>query len=249
MQWVGQFNASDPEMLPVLLSLADDPDEEVRGIVACYLGVQPANPDAAKVLTRLLDDRSPHVRLCALMAIEKHFESAPSCRAKLEERLRDPDDTVRFCAAQVVLSTGIDNKEAADVLLNGLKSTKASVRQMAANNLMICREEIRNHPGMFAPLVDAARNDPDALTRRFAIYALGRFGKKAIPELMLAAQDANADCIAAAIYRLGDIGPDAAASIPILEKAASHPSVYVRNAVEHALPKIDPKLAKKEPDK
>jgi HEAT repeat protein len=249
MSWIGQFDPSDPEMLPVILSLEDDPDELVRGNVAWYLGhPAPASPESAKALTRMLDDRSNYVRLCALMTLQKYVESYPACRPKIEERLRDADDSVRFCAAQVILNTGINTKEAAEVLINGLKSPMVLVRQRAANNLMACNDTLRKTPELFPILVDTVRNDSDALTRRFAISALGRFGKKAIPDLVLSLQDANADCVAAAIWRLGEIGPEAAASIPLLEKHANHSSVYVREAVEHSLPKIDPKRAKKAPD-
>src|SRR5437867_3950128 len=57
--WIG----TDPDMLPVVLSLADDPDPRVRSEVARWLGVVPRTAEAEETLIHLLDDPEPKVRV------------------------------------------------------------------------------------------------------------------------------------------------------------------------------------------
>src|SRR5438552_25941 len=56
-QWIDGFNFSahrhNPEMLPVLLSLSDDRDNDVRFSVALYLGRMPARDETITALNRL----------------------------------------------------------------------------------------------------------------------------------------------------------------------------------------------------
>ena len=61
-QWIDGFNfaahSHNPEMLPVLLSLVDDRDEDVRWWVALYLGRMPVQDETITALNRLADDPS-----------------------------------------------------------------------------------------------------------------------------------------------------------------------------------------------
>jgi HEAT repeats len=57
-----RFPCGDPDMLHVLISLADDEDDEVRRWVALYLGRLPHQEEAIASLDRLADDPAKLVR-------------------------------------------------------------------------------------------------------------------------------------------------------------------------------------------
>ena len=68
-RWSGVFN--DPEMLPVLISLADDPDERVRAHVANHLAYLPLEGDVAELYSLALDDPSQKVRQAAIRSLSE----------------------------------------------------------------------------------------------------------------------------------------------------------------------------------
>jgi hypothetical protein len=66
-----RFPHRDPELLPILLTLADDNDQEVRYWVALYLGNHPNEPKAIAALEELANDPVKLVREQAQKSLDQ----------------------------------------------------------------------------------------------------------------------------------------------------------------------------------
>ena len=237
MRWIGEFPGDDPEMLPVLISLADDADEQTRAGIASDLGRMPAEGKAIPTLIRMLDDSSVEVRLSALRSLRKFGPKSAAALPKVRELFHDALPTVQMHAALTAIRIGEASPEALAMVRDGLKSPMFQVRQLAAHGLM---DRVTNDEGIFDNLVDRSQNETDPSTRFYSIHALKWFGKKAVGPLAKLLDEAADSPRTDAIRTLGEMGPDAKDAIPALENLAGHPHVGTQISARDALKKIDP---------
>src|ERR1019366_9806046 len=101
MRWIGTFDSGDPELLPVMVSLADDGDENVRRDVAYAL--DNANPAGAMAtLIHMLEDRSSNVRHGALSTLMHFRKKSASALPTLRALLKHADPEIQVHAAVVM---------------------------------------------------------------------------------------------------------------------------------------------------
>ena len=95
------------DMLPVLLSLVDDPAPRVRELVALYLHSPFTTADECMPsLRRLLDDREAPVRAAAASSLGYIGPAAVESLPRLLELLEDPDSDCQLSAAMAVCQVG-----------------------------------------------------------------------------------------------------------------------------------------------
>ncbi len=228
--------ASEAEMLPVFLSLRDDPSEQVRAHVADLLGRYPDSGEARAALLDFLDDPSAIVRAQALRVLAVVQPPDPLALPKLRERLDDGDATCRLWAACAILGREKQPQEKTVAVLGAsLKAVDAMRRFQVIGDL--CRLG-KNNAEMLKVLRQAVADNP-GLAFDFA-NGLQQAGLAAAPLLieLLAARDANARRSAAS--QLGDLGPRTKDAIPALLALRDDPDASVRYVAGVTLWQIDP---------
>jgi HEAT repeat protein len=121
----------DPRALPVLLSLVDHEDQDIRSGVAAALGAIGA--PAIDPLLHVLTSAKPRVRACTAMALG--FVKDQRAAAALSEVARhDPDTAVRAVAIE---SLGFQEEEGVtEVLVRGLEDSEVRVQLASLNALL-----------------------------------------------------------------------------------------------------------------
>jgi len=135
------------------------------------------------------------------------------------------------------LALGQIGKSAVGVLIDGMKSDRASVRWDSA----VALGQIGADARAAVPQLIAMLDDKDPIYRTQAATSLGQIGpgaKEAVPALIKALKDRYYTVRQFAAQALGDIGPAAKAAIPQLTAALKDPADEVSDAAEDAIEKI-----------
>jgi HEAT repeat protein len=226
----------DPELLPVVLSLANDPNPRVRREVAYSLGEAAHTAETEEALIHFLDDTAPGVRASAAEAIGNLKTVPQAALPKLRERMDDPDEECRVPSAYAVCcATKEKNEKALRILRQGLQSGNWEIRADSASCLCMLGKVF---PEGFAEIVGLARRDK-AVRRRFSGAGHG-YGPVAVPVLVELLSEQDESCRVLAARSLGKLGPDAMDAISALVRAQDDGEVFVREAARKSLSQIDP---------
>jgi len=231
-----QLSLNHANVLPIALSLIDDPSPTVRAAVAQCLGQYAQSPDANAGLVLLLDDPHTEVRLAALEACLHIGDRAAPAVARLHQVLDDEDLPSRvFAASALVRIDGAADKKTLTVLLEGLGAPNQWARMAAARS--ICRLG-QEHPECLTDVASAARRD--VYVRIGFADAADAYGAVAIPLLIELLGDSDDRVTCRAAHSLGELGPAAKPAIPALVLALSAPGINTQKFGYEALSKIDP---------
>jgi HEAT repeat protein len=228
----------DPDLLPVLLSLVDEPDDQLRAHVAQNLGYYPGSAPAGEALIVLLDDPSETVRhfaACAFVNMNLAEPYMPAL-AKLREHMDDENEWCRLHAA--VAAYMIDQKpdeKTLRILREKLRSRKGYEQQYAATGLCIMGAAT---PESLPEVADQARTSYDV--RSAFAYHGGGYGPRAVPALVELLSAADQHVRRSAACSLGKLGPESKSAIPALVRALNDPYEPTRTVAADALSKIDP---------
>jgi hypothetical protein len=225
-----------PEMLPVVLTLVDDPTPSVRARVAACAGQNRDSPDAGDALLKLVDDSSAAVRRQATRELGRLQPPYPPADAKLRERLADDDAGCRLEAAFALCrNERVPSNATLAVLRNALPAVDARARLDAV--YWMC--DLGSEDDRYLPLV-AEQISLDASFRRDHVKCLAYAGRNAIPFLVRFLDDDDLYMRLDAVMCLGHIGRKAEEAVPALEQALQHPDEQVRKQAATELWQIDP---------
>ena len=178
---------------------------------------------------------------------------------------RDPNASARVHAAQVLGALGQLSRAAVPTVIGALADSNASVRLVAVNALgriglpvdqlhvvahvstdsvaAVRAAAIETLIALHAPaetlraIGERAAQDPDAVVRVEAVYALASSGSPArvVPHLVAALHDVDSLVRAAAATVLGRLGPEASSATLALERATADSDREVRAAATQSL--------------
>jgi HEAT repeat protein len=211
------------DLVPILLSLLNDTDRDVRARVVTALGN--FGGQAHRVM--------------------------PVLRAALKETaLKDDDESVRNHAAHALLQVGPEPDSAVAGLTDSLHNELEILRFHAAVALGNLGRGARSAA---PALIHAALWDEDSAVRveaAAALWKIDRRGPLVIPALMDALEDHNELICWMAADFLGQIGPEARVAIPALQRAQERPFKIglIRKGVALALQRINPQTNAAETD-
>jgi HEAT repeat protein len=209
------------------------PDEVTAGAATETLAA--GRSSAVPVCVWLLRHSSEaRVRSRAVNALAKMGKDAAPASADLVAALAESDPLVRSAVARVIGELAPDVPDAVPAL----------------SELFPDREAIRA-VSRFGPAGAAAvprliklLDHADTTVRREAVRTLGKIGESALPALLklnaLATDDPQAGVREQAAEAIGDIGPAAAASIPVLVRALHDAEPRVRRDAVRSLGNMGP---------
>jgi HEAT repeat protein len=231
---VPAFPAALPSVIRAEADLLGDADEEVQAeATAALIAVGPGSDSTVPIMIGVL--------------------------------ARDPNASARVHAAQVLGALGQRSRAAIPTVIGALSDSSASVRLVAVNALgriglpadqlrIVARVSTDSVPAVRAAAVEAlialhapaetlraigerAAQDPDAVVRVEAAYALASSGSPArvVPRLVTALDDVDPLVRAAAATVLGRLGPEASSAMVALERAATDTDREVRAVATQSL--------------
>jgi cyclophilin family peptidyl-prolyl cis-trans isomerase/HEAT repeat protein len=225
---------------PVALSAFDrclrHPLAQVRALAAEALGAMPAgNEDSLGLLLRGLSDRSPNVRVAALMGVCKQAPLA-LVKERLPEIFKSNDAVERAGVARAVVPLGAEF--AAPYLDECLRDTRPFVANAAIEALGQLPSDVN-----LARLRRELDGQFDNGRRLAAVLALrDHSSDKDLPHLASAiassAGDVAAEVAWNALLNVRRIGGEEA--LPILEQALRYPHPRVRSVAQAALKELYP---------
>ena len=159
---------------------------------------------ALTLLTDALHHPQNQMRELAIVAISELPTAPPRRVAALSVGLSDPSARVRRRSARAIADQGPAALAALPMLLDGLRDSDASVRRDCAGAVG------RLGPVAFAaaPLLVPLLADEEARTRAVVAVALKRIGRAALPPLLEALGDLDADVRNRCATLLHAIAPD-----------------------------------------
>jgi HEAT repeat protein len=224
------------------------------------LALRAMGPDAVKPVIQNLNHERPFARATAALALSGLFDETGPMRgkaaapdrkpialdrevvARLIVLLDDHEAPVRS-AAVVALMTIDPNDLQAEAVIAGLvkrlRDPFERVRSYAA--LAVSRFGSRAKAAV-GPLADWFRRETQPWIQAQVAEALGSLGAEAapaVPMLIAAARDKDADVRENAIFALGLIGPKVEGVLPVVRAALADPDVSVRSRASSALAAID----------
>ena len=219
--------------VPALIEALKDPQTDVRISAGAALGRMGADSHAVvEALTEALKDPEVPVRNSAAWALGRIGPPARASVPALIESLKVSDSSVRSSAAEALTEMGVAAQAAIPALIEGLKDPTLEVRSAAANAL-----------GSMGPAALSAVSALIEAHRQLAVRpavarSLSRIGRPAIPALIGALKDPEADvrCSAAAV--LEKMGAHAQAAVPALIEALKDPKASVRSSAAAVLVKV-----------
>ena len=156
----------DPETVPELARLLQDPEEEVREAALFALG----RVGSRQALEQMLDAIGGGDRWAQGKVAEAVEEAGGDSRRVLAEMLKDDNAQRRAFAAEVM--GGIGSEEEAGCLVKALRDDEVDVRARAAGSLGRMRSRAAR------PALLQAMDDPAWEVRAQAVKALGRIGEQ-----------------------------------------------------------------------
>ncbi|HLJ95869.1 MAG TPA: HEAT repeat domain-containing protein [Gemmataceae bacterium] len=232
------------DLLPILLTVLKDEDEDVRRETLTAL-TEPKKLNAVpkenvSALLEALRDEHREIRQHAYLAIGKFLPDERRAMPHLIAALIDKDPKVRDYAVADVHKFGLDAQEAVPALLAALRipDTSTTSRRLIVETLAL----VGQHPQMVVALL-VALEDKDADIGKRAENALVKLKVKQedVPALIEGLQNQRSEFVRAnAADALGRIGPEAAAAVPALIIAAKDKELPVRIRAIRTLGLIGP---------
>lgn len=222
IQSLGRMAGKAADALSTLTSLLNDENDEIRlEVVAAIISIQQDSRELAATLGPVLSDRSPNVRVTALMAIGELGELASMHVARIVELLDDrakwtfaiaPDvvgaRSVREVAAMTLAEMGDDARVALPRLRMMMKRESQTVVRVAAA-YAICRlDDVPDDALKFlmnAVLDDSYTHSPQAAE---AIGKLGPKGQLALSALIDSLPSSEPLICCSAIKAIALVSPD-----------------------------------------
>ncbi len=223
-----------PGAVRPLLKGADDEDAKVRAYaLAALLPIKPEAKTVLPVLSRLAkSDPEVSVRQSALRTLGSL--GAPAVKA-IGDALADPEPAVQLAALKSLAQVGLAGKSAL-LKVKGL-AAKADNEKLRSGAVFVLS---KFGPEGETAIVELLAVD-NSTTRLACLQHLGRKGKvprSAVPDLVKALADREADVRVLAAHVLGQMGADAKAAVPALTKARKDADANVVRVAEEALGKI-----------
>jgi hypothetical protein len=230
-----------PDMLPVVLSLVDDPSPAVRRLIAELLSDYAEFPEACEALMELLHDSEPNVREQAIDSFGRLKPAYPAALPRLRKQLDDEHALCRVRAALALyrLQKGPD-QHAGAVLRSAINAVPLPTRVNTIRDVcMLAREN--------PECLDVVGHQIAIEPQMAPVYVpeLGAAGSKAIGLLVELLQNENREVRQHAARTLGFVVPAAHEAVPALARAVADQDENVRFAAASALWQIDPERFEK----
>ncbi len=234
---IGEIGPKAKAAVPALTKLLDHaaPDVHQEAILS-LAAIGAASAPAAGRLVGALDD--PLLRDAATYALVHIGKVSADAEAKIRANAKADNAMTKvvstWALAKLHPKDKTLQKEAAEVLVEGLTSDREPVRSAAARAI----SDIRPGPKVMVPLLEKALENAKPEVVQHALDALAGVGAAAVPRLVEALKYEKARSRVA--YILGQIGPQAEAAVTALAGLLNDADPETRREAAIALAKIGP---------
>ena len=239
---VGNIYANnDPERLKLILK---ESDPIYRACAVYALQKHKINPEEyIQNIAPLINDSDPAVRKAVAYALRGFGKQLKSVVPVLLQALKDPSMNVRESAIESIKYAGGNEKEVAAAVADALFSPSDAVRQEAVGYLL--RPEVQSGeiwPQLMRLAHEASKEDKRVAYELISKINFSTNAAAAFSELLNSCE--GSDCKTAALYALGNIGPEAKVAEETIGRLISDQSPEIRLAALIALRTIGPKSPK-----
>jgi HEAT repeat protein len=196
--------------------------EDVNERVEAMVGLTELGPKAAPAVPKLIkallvadknltEEQREDLRLNSMLALGEI--KGPAIKA-LGELTAEKDPSHRYYVIWAIGMIGADAKELAPNIIAALGDKDDSVRRKAAFAL----GRVAADPELAIAELAKILKDKEEDVRHAAAEGLSKYGDKAVPTLMEVLKTGGADAQRLAGFALGEVGSDAKAAVPDLQK-------------------------------
>ena len=240
---LGDFGPASLTAVPRLVRLADtDTSAAVRQAAQDALAkIAPAQDRAQRVAAGLRSKETPVRLATALSLAELGSQGRPAIPA-LVKAFHDADDGVRFAAATSAVAIAPDSASVKKGVLALVTDPKED--RFERTKLARAAHDAKLSLAGGVPALAAQAKSPDLLLRKGAVVILGLVRPvtdEAIQSLVAALDDESADVRGLSAESLGEIGHEAQAALPSLDRVMkTDRDAIVRNSASAAYYRISP---------
>lgn len=226
---LGEAGADAKSAVPALVEVLSDDRTEIQVQALIALGkIGADSAPAVAQIAPLVKAEQQAVQYAAAYALGEI--ASPDGAAALKEARLSDDPMLKTIAvwglAKISPDSQVLAREAAEQLVQSLKSDDKYVRQAAARALL----ELRPDPKFVRPALLAALADEDATVRGNIVEALAALGANATPDLVKGLKNPNFRDASAAI--LARMGPQGKAALPALLAALDDKTSTERSSAD-----------------
>jgi HEAT repeat protein len=241
------FERIGPATIPVLVDCLAEETVEIRRMAAQSLGsVGVTDESTIHPLVRALADASSTVRQAAARSLGACGSHDKEALAALTDAAKDVDTRVCLSAVEALGRSTIPDARALHAitdLMKGAPDSQVRLSAVEAVSQICARLEPDGADQEFvkqalASLADALE-DKDSAVAQSSLGALLRIGQPAIDALASRLKHLNSQTRLAAANALGEFGPLAIDTVPLLRNALGDDDKLVQSAARMALGRID----------
>lgn len=226
---------------PVLLARLDN-DLQMVETAEALSRMENEAKQAVAILQKKFSD--PEQRYRAIRAIGKLGEHAKPALKVLEIALTKKDNELVLATLEAMSSMDKHAAESAPAIAKLIDHPDNKIREQVINVLV----SIEGDPTIVFPALEKRLQDKNEYTRSAAIRNIGNYGAAAAPMMDSLLKLATSESITASnqmalVETFREIGPDAKAALPELQKWLADSNVWQRKKIERAIWKIDPATA------
>jgi serine/threonine protein kinase/HEAT repeat protein len=232
---LGQIGADAKTAVPTIIEALHK--KETRDLAIVALGK--IGPDAKAAVPELTKNlKTKEAQGLVIEALGKIGTQAKAAVPDLADLLKDSDKELKPAIITALGRMGKDAKAAVPAIGSCLSPDDKETSIQALGLLADLGPDAKDAVGDIIALFVDENLRPDNKLRSEAVHTLARIGKPAVPSLTKALGNPNRYMKAGVIEALGDIGPDAKAALPTIQRLASNADPVISRAAARAAAKI-----------
>ncbi len=218
-------HAGRTRVIPTLIQMLGEKepksDQISRAAGGAYIVLSKMAPESIAPLIETLSSQDVQIWGLAAGALGEIGPEAKAAIPILEKRFKDKDPIMRVSAAGIIGKLGGDPQEFIPVVIQNLPEASRDYMDFALDILLRYKEHAKAAVPVLVGILNNASdssNTTNGMVRGEVIAALSKLAPESIAPLIEILSSHDVQVWKQAARALGEIGPDAKAAIPVLEK-------------------------------
>jgi HEAT repeat protein len=236
-----------PTLIQMLGEKEPKSDQIARAAGGAHIVLSKMAPESIAPLIEALSSQDVQVWALAASALGKIGPDAKAAIPILEKRFKDKDPIMRVSAAGIIGKLGGDPDVFIPVVIQNLPEVSRDYMDFALEILLRYKEHAKAVVPVLVGILNNATdssNTTNVMVRGQVIEALSKLAPESIAPLIEILSSHDVQVWKQAARALGEIGPDAKAAIPVLEKKLEDKDLNIRVYTAEIMGKLggDPRV-------